>query len=101
MKKKKENCSQVQGMHDNLNIYYLFLPIIVLPILQNMEKYVEVTEKMPNSKVFGKVKDKVSDPLLSAKLGFSHGISNQLRNFSLYFNQKIQWYRFCMKRSTL
>ena len=50
-------------------------------ILGNVKKYIDTVEKLPSSKVFGEVKDMLKDPLLSAKLGFFHGLASHLEKF--------------------
>jgi hypothetical protein len=54
---------------------------VALKILPHIRKYITEVKKVPNSKVFQKVKMYLEDPLLPAKLGFFQGLAHQLERF--------------------
>ena len=57
---------------------------VAIQILPSIRKYVAEV-KLPNSKVYKKVKTMLEDPLLEAKLGFFQGMSNKLRVYLKMF----------------
>ena len=58
-------------------------------ILPKIQMYISDVDKLPSSKAFGKTKEMIKDPLLSAKLAFFHGIASHLERFLMKFLKRM------------